>query len=139
MEFTGFTADHVGEKVTDIIRGEGVIEGFKGNNDYPVKVAFKKFRGIESYSLTGYYHASNKIRSLYFGHNLTIKVEGEVVPEPKLICPVCGAEHEIFFNYNENCFYIKGLIDCPFFNSMFKTEIIAKQAMENLIEAMEPK
>jgi len=138
-EFTSFTKDHVGEKVTDIVTGQhGHIESLGGDNIYPIVAIFpnKVLQPHRTYTRTGLYCETDKTRRLYFGHNIAVKVEGEEIPEEKLICPICQVEHEIkYWSSDKRSFNTVPV--CVFFGVSFKTDYDARIAMRKLIKAME--
>ena len=136
--FNGFTEDHIGEVVTDISGGcVGTIISLDPSSLYQVKVYFKT--GNRYFTCLGYAFEDDLSRSLYFGSKIKFEVAGEVIPEKKLICPVCGVEHEIYENVFKR-FNFKGADShCPFQYAGHETKAQAEGAMKNLIKAMETK
>jgi len=67
---------YVGQKVYDVLRGEGVVESIDHDFFYPLSVVFKDDSGInsEDYSLDGKRHKDDLLPSLY-----TVK--------PKIVVP----------------------------------------------------
>lgn len=142
-KFTGFTKDHVGEKVTYISKlgnFKGKITQFLQSSAYPVIVELE-IGETRIFLTTGHYGTSDKYRTLYLGYNIKVEVTGEEIPEPKLICPACGVEHEIEFDYigKEKVFEFCCENTCPLYPAYYKSEENAILAMENLIKAMEVK
>ena len=82
------TNDHIGVKITHLDGAKGEIVEFNSSNPFPVKVLFFKDNVIAYYKTNG--HNRNGMRSIFIGHNVKITVEEEPLPEPELICPVCG-------------------------------------------------
>lgn len=137
-----FTKDHIGMPVTCLAKGKGLIVSFMQQTGYPVYVKFNKLDDEVTYTESGLHSIYDEERSLYHGHNVTVKVEGEEIPEPKLICPVCGVEHE--FEHIETLegdyWQINNDTDnCPFQSAKFDYMESANTCMENLIKAMENK
>jgi len=76
--------------------------------------------------------------NLYLSQNKG-EVTGEEVPEPKLICPVCGVEHEIIELEGCREVYYEFVNDkkCPLFYAQFGEDESAESTMKALIKAME--
>ena len=139
-EFTGFKPEHVGETVTYISK-MGVFNGrivrFEKDAAHPIKMKALN-NAIYSFTQGGFQDLSDSFRTLYFGHNIKVEVTGEEIPEQKLICPVCGVEHDtcasqcgwIITGTNE---------DCPFHLMRVVRNTYLADMMKNLIKAMEKK
>ena len=139
--FNGFTADHIGEVVTDISTGSvGTIIRLKPLSPFPVVVEFETIH--RSFTFIGYAFTDDLARSLYFGDKIKVEVTGEVIPEKKLICPVCGVSHPIVPLRSDkelSCFFVRDYPNCPFHCMKFIYIYEGQRAMKNLIKAMETK
>ena len=54
----------VGQKVWDVVRGEGVVDAIESETPYPINVKFADGGG-DTYMTNGRSHVNNKNRSLY--------------------------------------------------------------------------
>jgi len=139
-EFTGFTKDHVGCVVTDAkndTQDVGKIVRFNKDERYPVMV--KIGQTTRCFREDGFYSVKCVWRRLYFGDKIKIEVSGERIPEPKLICPVCGVEHEFVTPNDSHEVYFESNPLCPFSYAVFEDYKVATVAMKNLITAMKRK
>ena len=139
--FNGFTEDHIGEVVTDISGGcVGTIISLDPSTSYSVEVDFET--GNRSFTCLGQTLEDDLSRSLYFGDKIKVEVTGEVIPEEKFICPVCGVSHPIVPLRSDKelfCFFVRDYPDCPFYCMKFIYIYEGQRAMKNLIKAMETK
>ena len=135
-KFKGFNKSHVGEVVTDIRTMEtGVITGVYEDWVYPIEVDFVDT--IEAFLANGFESKNDPYRTLYFGDKIKVEITGEVVPEPKLICPVCNIEHKITMINERFCFRDITEDDCPLrFCSFYSCEE-AETTIKNLMKMVE--
>jgi hypothetical protein len=82
----------VGDKVYDIVRGNGVVTVVNGGNAYyPMWAKFENDSvNHSSYTLQGFNRKNDKLPSLYHGHDLIVEVKEPVYEYQVLFTYKCG-------------------------------------------------
>lgn len=136
MKKVKFTKGHVGLAVTTELSGRGTIEEVDEDKVNPVKVRFLSGEVLR-FKTEGTCEGGTE-RELFIGHNVKFKMvsEGDL-PEPKLICPICGVEHvptqAVTLRMGDSWVFDTNR-ECIFYNSIFRSEEDARETLQKLVD-----